>query len=275
MLVDLHTHSTASDGVLSPPQLLERARAKGVALLALTDHDSVDGVRALAANAESSPVALVPGIEVSTAIGAQAVHVLGLWIDSQHSALEALIDRQRARRERRAEAIGLSLEKAGISGAFHGARALAGDAPLSRPHFARYLVDAGHCSSEQQAFRRWLGKGKRCDVACEWPAADEVVDVIHSAGGTAVLAHPLKYRLTRRRLDALLAAFRDAGGDALELVSGAQPEGTVPDLLKLGQRNQLGFSTGSDFHNPAHTWCDLGGQQALPPAVRGIWESRC
>ncbi|MGB5324220.1 MAG: PHP domain-containing protein [Pseudomonadales bacterium] len=273
MTVDLHTHSTASDGALSPAALLARAQGNGVRMLALTDHDSVEGVRELAVQFGDAPgLRLVPGVEISTVIGAQGVHVVGLWVDIEAPMLTSLLAGQRSLREARGQAIGERLARAGIAGAFEGATALAGDAVLSRPHFARYLVAQGHCSGEQQAFKRWLGRGKPADVRCAWPGVDAVVAAIHAASGVAVLAHPLKYQLTRRRLVALLAEFRAAGGDALELVSGAQAPGTIADLWKLAVQHQLACSTGSDFHSPLQTWCDLGCQTVLPDAVPCIWQ---
>ena len=279
MIFDLHSHSTASDGALSPEALLARAGANGVAHLALTDHDTVAGVKILqAAMAEpqfvaefSSPITLVPGVEISADIGGRSYHILGLWIDPDNGPLNTFLAGQRRVREARAETIAEKLARQGIEGALEGAKALAGDAVLSRPHFARYLLEQGHCSKEQQAFKRWLGAGKPCDVPCQWPSGDEAIAVIHGAGGLAVLAHPDKYGLTRTKMRILLEAFKAAGGDGLELISGRQDEAITRYLLRLSQKYNLACSTGSDFHSPEQTWADLGCNTSLPASAVPIW----
>ncbi|MBT8150637.1 MAG: PHP domain-containing protein [Gammaproteobacteria bacterium] len=275
MSVDLHTHSSASDGVLSPPMLLARARHNGVAMLALTDHDNVAGVRELQQlTAQPQDPELVAGVEISAQASGQDVHVVGLWIDADCPALGSLLGAQAVLRGARAQAIGERLARKGLADCYAGALLQADGAAVSRPHFARHLVAAGHCRDESQAFKRWLGRGKAGDVRCEWPGLASANAAIHAAGGLAVLAHPLKYRLSRTRLDRLLAEFREAGGDAVELVSGAQAPHAATDLLKLMDRYQLVASTGSDFHSPAQTWCDVGQQLALPRQATAVWELR-
>ncbi|MBT8149485.1 MAG: PHP domain-containing protein [Gammaproteobacteria bacterium] len=278
MLVDLHTHSNASDGVLAPEQLLARAEKNGVELLALTDHDTMHGVQALQQGLASGTLKvslqLVPGAEITSLCGGRCVHIVGLWLDAGSSELQGLLAGQRQVREERAERIAHKLAGQGVEHAYQGALQHAGSAAVSRPHFARYLVEQGHCATEQQAFKRWLGKGKVADVACAWPQLERVVSVIQAAGGLAVLAHPLKYGLTRTRLTDLLAQFAAAGGEAVELVSGAQPQAATRDLLQLCQRQGLACSSGSDFHSPAQTWCDIGRQPALPEAATAVWELR-
>ena len=279
MIFDLHTHSTASDGALSPEALLARADANGVSRMALTDHDTVAGVKALqAAMAKpafvaelSSPIELVPGVEISAEIEGRSYHILGLWLDADNVALNAFLAGQRRVREVRAEAIAEKLARQGIKAAFEGAKALAGDAVLSRPHFARYLVQQGYCSKEQQAYKRWLGAGKSCDVPCQWPSGNEAIAAIHGAGGLAVLAHPDKYGLTRTKMRMLLEAFKAAGGDGLELISGRQDEAITHYLLRLSHKYDLACSTGSDFHSPEQTWADLGCNSTLPSSAVPIW----
>ena len=279
MIFDLHSHSTASDGALSPEALLARANANGVSRLALTDHDTVAGVKVLqAALADpafvaelSSPIELVPGVEISAEIDGRAYHILGLWLDTDNEILNAFLDGQRLAREERAEAIGAKLAKQGIEGALAGAKALAGDAVLSRPHFARFLLEQGHCTKEQQAYKRWLGAGKSCDVPSKWPSGDEAIATIHAAGGLAVLAHPDKYGLTRTRMRTLLEAFKAAGGDGLELISGRQDDAITDYLLRLSHKYDLACSTGSDFHNPEQVWADVGCNAALPSTAVPIW----
>ncbi|MFC6979002.1 PHP domain-containing protein [Microbulbifer taiwanensis] len=211
-LVDLHCHSTASDGILSPAQLVSRAKSQGVTLLALTDHDTVAGLPEARRTGDQLGVSILPGIEFSSHWGRRQVHIIGLNIDPLSTELqEAIALRERLRQER-AEQIAERLEKRGFSGALKGARELAGDGVIGRPHFARWLVRAGHVEDSGRAFRRYLGAGKAGDVKVDWPQLADTVDSIRAAGGVAVLAHPLKYGLTRTLLRRLLCEFAEAGG---------------------------------------------------------------
>lgn len=275
MNCDLHTHSTASDGALSPTALLERAVANGVDCLALTDHDSTDGVAELAEAASRASEwrgEWVAGVEISALCARLPIHVVGLWVDPDSPQLGALLERQRHVREQRAEAIAARLAAAGMVGALAGARQLAAAAVLSRPHFARWLVAEGHCRTVQQAFKRWLGRGKIGDVRCEWAALDTVIDVIQAAGGHAVLAHPEKYRLSRGKLRQLIGDFAAAGGDAIEIVSGPQERADTERLLQLAVASELAGSIGSDFHSPAQHWSDVGSAGRLPAAIQPVWD---
>lgn len=278
MTFDLHTHSTASDGLLTPAELLARAEANGVSRLALTDHDTVAGVaqlrRALSSTELASPVELVAGVEISADMDSRNYHILGLWVDIDNVQLQRFLAEQEQVRERRAEAIAHKLERQGIEGALEGARRLANGAVLSRPHFARFLLEQGHCSKEQQAYKRWLGAGKSCDIRCEWPSVEAAISMIHHAGGVAVLAHPDKYGLTKTRLRAVLEQFKALGCDGLELISGRQDDSTTDYLLKLSHKYQLACSIGSDFHSPDQVWSDLGCNMSLPETAVPIWALR-
>jgi len=259
---------------LSPLELWQRARQAGVELLALTDHDTINGVVELQKNAEIQAENFVPGVEITASFDKLCLHVLGLWIDTGNAELVELLTEQSQMRLRRGRDIATQLARVGIEGALEGALSIAGSAALNRPHFARYLVQAGHCAKEQQAFNRWLGKGKIADVACHWPELTKVIDIIHRAGGLAVLAHPDKYKLTRSKKDHLLANFKAAGGDGLELISGPTTNAQLNDLAKLANKHQLACSTGSDFHSPAQSWNELGSQQQVPDHVQPIWALR-
>ncbi|SDJ58506.1 PHP domain-containing protein [Microbulbifer yueqingensis] len=270
--VDLHCHSTASDGILSPVALVSRAKSQGVTLLALTDHDTVAGVTAARAAGESEGVTVLAGIELTAAWGRRTVHVVGLDVDPGARALHDAIHLRARLRSARAERIGARLESRGFNGALAGASALAGDAVLGRPHFARWLVQAGHVESEQQAFKRYLGPGKVGDVRMEWPELAETVGSIRAAGGVAVLAHPLKYNLTRTRLGSLLAEFQQSGGAAVELLSGRQNPVQTAELRRLLEQYGPGLhcSLGSDFHQPGQPWRELGCVH-LPADVEPVW----
>jgi len=275
---DLHCHSLASDGVLSPPELLLRAQKNGVEQLALTDHDTVAGVIELQTLQQvegfASSVELVPGVEITAMIERQSVHIVGLWIDTSNAVLQQFLQGQALVRQQRGVSIAERLTRVGVLKSLEGALKIAGDAVLSRPHFARFLVEAGYCVKEQQAFKRWLGAGKVADVPCQWPALEQVVDVIHQAGGLTVLAHPNKYRLTRNKKNTLFTQFKAVGGDAIELISGVQQVNDTRDLMNMINKHGLACSTGSDFHTPEQTWCDLGTQQMLPEAAIPVWALR-
>ncbi|QKX18751.1 PHP domain-containing protein [Microbulbifer sp. YPW1] len=277
--IDLHCHSTASDGILSPTALVSRAKSAGVTLLALTDHDTVAGIDEAEAEARAQGLTLLPGIELTALWGRRVVHIVGLNVDRRATALvQAIRLRDQLRRER-AQQIAERLEKRGFAGALAGARALAGEGVIGRPHFARWMVEAGYVSDSGKAFKRYLGAGKIGDVAVPWPDMVETISAIRSAGGAAVLAHPLKYGLTRTKLRALLVDFCAAAGDAVEVVCGQQNPVQTREILSLldqvrapaaGPRGPLLASLGSDFHQPDQPWRALGCVR-LPAGVEPVW----
>lgn len=268
MRYDLHTHTVASDGELAPQVLVERAKANGVTHLAITDHDTVAAYDGLAA----ADLALIPGIELSTYWSKRGIHVVGLNIDPDCPELAAGICEQQRARERRAEKIAARLQRAGCGETLEGARREAGDGAIGRPHFARHLLAAGQVRTVREAFRKYLGNGKPGDVRSEWASLDTVVRWIRSAGGAAVLAHPAHYKMTRTKLVELIRDFRAAGGEAIEVVSGRQDAATTARLARLAADSGCAASTGSDFHRPGGHWADVGGQPALPPACRPVWQ---
>lgn len=247
-----------------------------MSLLAITDHDTVAGVLAARAQLEAAPLSsgaftLLAGIEYSAVWNHLGVHVVGLGIDTDHPAtLEACDFYNRVRRER-AELIGVRLAKLRMPGATEGARALAGDAQIGRPHFARFLVAQGYVRTVDDAFNKFLGTGKPGDVKSMWPSLAEVVEWIRAAGGTAVLAHPIKYRQTGARLRRLAADFAACGGGAIEVVVGRQLADESRFIGELCRNNDLAASVGSDFHGPS-PWCELGDIHALPAGCTPVWE---
>lgn len=272
MRVDLHSHSTASDGRLSPEDLVRRAVSQRVDMLALTDHDTVAGLApAHAVIAEENlALRLVDGIELSTSWDAIEIHIVGLHIDATSSELTATIARQADARIARAIELGRRLEKQRISGAYEGAVALAGDASLTRAHFARFLVEAGHCHSQQKAFDQYLGRGAKAYVPHQWISMAEAITVIHQAGGWAVLAHPGRYTLSTKWLKRLIVQFAEAGGDAMEV---SLPQQSPHERANLGQwcrEHGLLASVGSDFHSPT-AWLELGKNLWLPKDVEPVW----
>ncbi|MBT8422534.1 MAG: PHP domain-containing protein [Gammaproteobacteria bacterium] len=271
MQIDLHTHSTESDGALSPTQLVHDAHAAGVSVIALTDHDTVAGLDEGAA-ALPDGLTLIPGIELSATWRNCGVHIVGLNIDPDNPALRSGIARQHHTRLKRADTIASRLEKSGFTNVLSGAQQEAGREVVCRPHFARYLVRSGQIKDERTAFKKHLGRGTRGDVREGWPDMATVVEWIHAAGGAAVLAHPAKYKLTNLRLEELCRAFVEASGDAIEVISGFQHIPLTDKLARLANRHGLLASTGSDFHKPGQAWAQLGKVPPLPSDSRPVWE---
>lgn len=269
---DLHTHSTASDGTLSPADLIAHARAQGVERLALTDHDVTDGLATAAAAAEQNGVVLIPGVEVSVTWNHQTVHVVGLHIDPGSSALQAGLARLQAFRRWRCEEIAERLEKHGLSGAYEGARRFASGNIVSRTHFARYLVECGRAATVRDVFKRFLVHGRPGYVPGAWAELEAAVGWIRAAGGQAVLAHPARYRLTPTRLRVLAEEFRECGGVALEVVSGSHSLDDVRRMAQLATRSGLLASSGSDYHGPENPYRELGRLPELPAQCSPIWE---
>ncbi|MFV0276549.1 MAG: PHP domain-containing protein [Parahaliea sp.] len=258
MLIDFHTHTTASDGELSPSELLERAQDSGLRYLAMTDHDTVDGYLAVRAQAADGATTLVPGVEISCRWSGVNIHLVGLGMAVEHPVMtEGLAQLSVARRER-ARTIDQRLAKLGFEGALEGAGAEAGQSQLGRPHFAAWMLKQGHVDSVSEAFDKYLGQGKTGDVKAFWPTLAEVTGWVIAAGGIAVLAHPLKYKLTHAKLRRLVADFQDAGGAALELVNGRQNRQQTATLRRLAGKCGLAVSAGSDFHRDSQHGADLG-----------------
>lgn len=271
-LYDLHAHSNISDGILSPEMLVSRAKERGVDVLALTDHDTVAGLVRARNAAVKQGLRLIDGIEFSSNWGKIGVHVVGLAVDPTSPGMQQAVVEQCQVRERRAEKIAERLTKLGLPGTLAGAKALAGDAVLGRPHFAQFLVDMGAVKSLNQAFKKYLGAGKPGDVKHMWPAMDTVIDWIRTAGGVAVLAHPHKYNLTRTKICALASDFAAAGGRAIEVVSGRQDPGVAEDLARIANERGLYASCGSDFHVPDQPWQELGAFGTMPALCKPVWE---
>lgn len=270
--IDLHCHSRASDGALTPTELLARASDRGVTHLALTDHDTLDGQAEARTAAAASGVELISGIELSCLWKSQTIHVVGLDFDGESPEFLAAVAEQTDNRWRRAAMIADRLERLKVPDLLDRARDHAdGDVP-GRPHFAKALIEAGVVKDMNQAFKRYLGAGKPGDVKAYWPALETVVKWILDAGGVAVLAHPRKYKLTATKLRALVADFQRAGGQSLEVITSGQSSGDLGFLAELCRREGLWASQGSDFHFPGAPWCELGKIPALPEGLIPVWQ---
>ncbi|MBY6185950.1 PHP domain-containing protein [Marinobacter hydrocarbonoclasticus] len=269
MKIDLHCHTTASDGTLTPTELVTRAALQQVAILAITDHDTTDGLPEASAAAKDSGVQLISGVEISTRWQGFEIHIVGLGFDPAHPAMTALLTTQQASREARAVAIGEKLAKRRIEGAYDAAKAKAGGGIVGRGHFARVLVERGVVNQPQAAFDKYLGKGQSAYVATQWCSIAEAVEVIHQAGGVSVLAHPGKYSLSNKWLRKLLNEFQAADGMAMEALGSQQSPDQRRFLLSLAEEHQLLISAGSDFHQPGR-WIELG-RGLHRPELPGVW----
>lgn len=271
MIYDLHSHSTASDGALTPTQLVERAVANDVNVLALTDHDGTEGIAEALRAAEDKDLTLVPGVEISASWRGQTVHIVGLNIDVGHQPLQQGLSELRDYRRERARRIAEKLEKAGIPDALEGAAAYASETMLGRMHFAQFLVAQGHAKDTKDVFKRFLVRNKPGYVPADWTGLQDAVEWINGAGGQAVIAHPGRYRLTRSKLRRLITDFISFGGVGLEVASGSQHPDEVTHMARLAQEFDLLASCGSDFHNPEQHWTDLGRISTLPSSVVPVW----
>lgn len=268
-IYDLHCHSTASDGVLSPTEVVQRAAEQGVNVLALCDHDTVCGIDEARLAAKEMGIKLITGVEISTTWEGRGIHIVGLNFDQTHPKMTALLAKQKSLREKRAVEIGAKLEKAGIPNAYEGAKALA-NGEVTRAHYGRYLVQIGKVSNDGQAFKRYLGQGKSAFVKAEWVDIPTAIETIQAAGGMAVIAHPLRYNLTGKWIRKLIADFKTWGGDAMEISGYGQTKEQRQMLARWANEFGLLGSVGSDFHFPCG-WVELGRNLDLPEGVEPIW----
>lgn len=271
MIYDLHSHSTASDGALSPSELIERAVTQNVDVLALTDHDGTEGITEARRAAQKHDLTLIPGVEVSVSWRGQTIHIVGLNVDVNAKPLQQGLKTLRDYRVGRARRIAEKLERAGIPGALEGASAYASETMLGRMHFAKFLVEKGYARDTKDVFKRFLVRNKPGYVAADWTGLQDAVDWINGAGGQAVIAHPGRYRLTRSKLRRLITDFRDFGGVGLEVASGSQHPDEVTQMARLAVEFELLASCGSDFHSPEQHWTELGRISSLPDTVTPIW----
>lgn len=272
MNIDLHAHSTVSDGLLTPTELVRRAREQGVHVLALTDHDEVGGVAEARAAAADIGLGFVPGVEISVSYAGETVHVVGLGVDEENAALRDGLAQTRSGRERRGREMSRQLAEAGIPDAFEGALKYVGNPDLvSRTHFARYLAEIGVCKDVRDVFSRYLTAGKPGYVPMQWASLAEAVGWIRGAGGLAIVAHPGRYRYTELELDALFTDFKDLGGVGIEVVTGSHTPDQYRKFARLAESYGFLASRGSDFHGPNESRVDLGRLPPLPEHLRPVW----
>jgi predicted metal-dependent phosphoesterase TrpH len=272
-LIDLHTHSHHSDGTLAPAALVALAAARGVELLALTDHDTTAGLAEARAAAVAAGMRFVDGVEVTAGWRGQEIHVVGLGVDPSSTVLQAHLSQLVALRRERIAAIGAKLARHpklrdGMSDP--AAAVLAANSVPTRAHLARALVAAGIAESIEDAFKRWLGPGTAGHVPHQWPGIDAAIAAIRAAGGHAVLAHPQRYKLSNGALGNLCSEFQQLGGAALEVSLPSLSPNDHDRLARLARAHGLAGSMGSDFHEPGLPWRPLGRFAKLPEGVEPL-----
>ncbi|QGX38805.1 PHP domain-containing protein [Permianibacter aggregans] len=271
VIIDLHCHSHYSDGALSPAELVQQAESRGVNVLALSDHDSVDGIAEAKAAAQS--LKLVPAVELSCGWQHKEIHVVGLGVDTASTVLQQGLATQQQRRWHRAEAICAKLAKDNINGVLEQLCSRQASAP-TRSHVAHELVDRGLVKDQERAFKRYLGRTGSAYVPAEWCSLSEGISWIREAGGIPVLAHPGRYKLSGSGLQKLTEAFKEAGGQGFELSYPQLFPKEAQRMAKLVRSLELWASQGSDFHSEAQRWTGLGRMPPLPPAVTTVWQAR-
>ncbi|HAM6389076.1 TPA: 5'-3' exoribonuclease [Escherichia coli] len=273
VIYDLHSHTTASDGCLTPEALVHRAVEMRVGTLAITDHDTTAAIAPAREEISRSGLALnlIPGVEISTVWENHEIHIVGLNIDITHPLMCEFLAQQTERRNQRAQLIAERLEKAQIPGALEGAQRLAQGGAVTRGHFARFLVECGKASSMADVFKKYLARGKTGYVPPQWCTIEQSIDVIHYSGGKAVLAHPGRYNLSAKWLKRLVAHFAEHHGDAMEVAQCQQSPNERTQLATLARQHHLWASQGSDFHQPC-PWIELGRKLWLPAGVEGVWQ---
>jgi 3',5'-nucleoside bisphosphate phosphatase len=269
---DLHCHSVISDGTLTPEALAQRAKANGVELWALTDHDELSGQERAIAAAREAGLPYLTGTEISVTFAGITVHIVGLGMDHQHPALLAGLRATRGGREQRAREMSDDLARVGIKGVYEGALKYVGNPELiSRSHFARYLVEIGVCKETNEVFRKYITEGKPGYVPHRWAALGDAVGWITQSGGVAVIAHPGRYKLTPNEEFALFTEFKSHGGQGVEVMTGAHGQADYVKYAGFCQEFGLAASRGSDFHSPEESHTDLGQLPDLPGSVTPVW----
>ena len=270
---DLHCHSIVSDGTLTPAELAARARANGVELWALTDHDEIGGQKQAAAAARTEGLAYLTGVEISVTFANETVHIVGLGFDADNAALEQGLAQTRGGRGPRALEMARQLELAGIPGSYEGALRYVGNpALISRTHFARFLVETKVCRDMGEVFRKYLAEGKPGFAPHRWARLPDAVQWITDAGGVAVIAHPARYRFSANEEYALFSEFKTHGGQGVEVVTGSHTNAEYITYGSMAQEFGLAASRGSDFHSPHESRTDLGALPLLPGTLTPVWE---
>lgn len=269
---DLHSHTTISDGMLSPVELVAYAAKQGVDVLALTDHDDTGGLAIAAEEAKRWGLHFINGVEISVTWKKRTIHIVGLKINPEYPALKAGLAALRAGRHTRAEGMAASLDKVGITGSLEGAYQYVNDGIIGRIHFARFLVENGISKDNKSVFKKYLVKGKPGYFEHQWASLEEAIGWIVDSGGVAVLAHPGRYDLGRTNMLLLLEEFRALGGTAIEVVTGSHTGAHYVEFAKYAQMFSLKSSVGTDYHGKGVSFMEMGRLPALPNNCVPIWQ---
>lgn len=271
---DLHCHSVVSDGTLTPEVLAARAKANGVELWALTDHDEISGQARAMAAAKAQGMHYLTGTEISVTFAGQTVHIIGLGFDHEDVGLQQGLLKTRGGRSERAQEMSQGLAQVGIQGCYEGALKYVGNPELiSRTHFARYLVESGVCVDTHEVFRKYLTDGKPGFVPHRWASLKEAVQWITEAQGIAVIAHPGRYNFTPNEEYAFFTEFKNHGGQGVEVVTGSHTTAEYVEYADMAKEFDLLASRGSDFHSPKESRIDLGTLPWLPGQLTPVWEA--
>ncbi len=269
---DLHSHSSASDGSLSPTELVQYAQQHDVDVLALTDHDITSGIAEAKQAADALDLSIIAGVEISVIWRKQTLHILGLNIDPDNSVLLTGLDKIRLARLWRAQEMGRRLDKAGVPGIYDAAKAIANDENVTRTHFARILIAQGHAKDMKQVFKRFIVPGKPGYVAGEWAEMEQALEWIKDAGGISVIAHPARYKLSATKMRLMIDEFIQAGGQGIEVVSGSHSQEESQRIAALARQYHLLASRGSDFHDPAIPYINMRTLPPLPNDLTPVWQ---
>lgn len=269
---DLHSHSKASDGSLTPSDLVKRAKQQGVTHLALTDHDTVNGLAEAKQTALTEQIHLITGIEISTTWQHKGFHIVGLNIDETNQALLTGIQATQDLRVTRAKKIAFKLEKKRFSNVYEGVVELADGGMMTRAHFSQFLLNQGYVKTQQEAFDKYLGQGKSAFVSTVWADLEQAVSWINQAGGVAVVAHPMRYKMTASWMRRFLAFFKSIGGQGIEVVTAHSNPDEIRRALHFAKQYDLVASRGADFHSPTQKWVELGRLAPLPDGIKPVWE---
>ncbi len=270
-LIDLHCHSTVSDGVLTPTEIVNHAAEKGVRVLALTDHDDVAGLATARAVAEAHGMQFINGVEISVTWRRRTLHIVGLKINPEYAPLVEGLANIRAGRHTRAEGMAQALEKVGIHGALEGAYEYSKGGIISRTHFARFLIEKGYAKDTKAVFKRYLVKGKPGYVEHQWASLEDAMAWILGSGGVAVIAHPGRYDLGRVSMLELMHEFRALGGAAIEVVTASHTVDQYQEFAKVAKSFDLASSMGSDYHGKGQTYIEMGRLPSLPSHCVPVW----
>ena len=269
--IDLHCHSTISDGLLSPQDLVAYAAKSGVKVLALTDHDDVSGLQAAREAALQHDIHFINGVEISATWKKRTLHIVGLKIDAENTALKTALDKVRIGRDERAQEMAAGLARVGIEGAYEGANAIAKQSILTRSHFAQFLVQSGHVKDVKTVFKKFLVKGKPGFVDHQWMSLEAAVGLINDCGGSAVIAHPGRYDLGKINMLLLMHEFKSYGGAAIEVVTGSHTPPQYQQFAKIAHQFSLKSSIGSDYHGPGLSYMAMGCVPELPAGCVPVW----